>query len=233
MTQGELIITQRRGAGWYIAWSLVFLIALTVMFFLGRLDSQQERTQLMNERDILNAQVDDLDLQLKEAQQKVVMLDRSAQVDAQASEEIMETITGLQQNIDNLEKELSFYRGIMAPELDVKGLHVNDFILEPLVTNGRYRFQLALTQVKSHKSFLQGRVTIAIEGSLNGKDTVHNMTELSSLTEKDMKFQFKYFQHIKGQFSLPEGFKPTQVIVNATTSGRKSQTIKKAFPWSV
>ena len=73
MTQGELIITQRRGAGWYIAWSLVFLIALTVTFFLGRLDSQQERTQLMNERDILNAQVDDLDLQLKEAQQKVVI----------------------------------------------------------------------------------------------------------------------------------------------------------------
>ncbi len=229
----ELIITHKRGPGWYISWSLVAIAALVMTFYLGRLDSREERLELITERDTLLMQVEDDAQRIAELEQQTIMLESSAQVDAQASEQIMETISNLQQHIDALEKELSFYRGIMAPEKDIKGLHVSDFTLEAKSDPKKFRFQLALTQVKQHDIFLKGDVTIVVRGTLNGKATQHNITEISNLQAKDLVFTFKYFQHIGGEIVLPEGFEPRQVVITAATRGRGGQSVEKAFPWSV
>ncbi len=227
----DLIVTKRRGLGWYAAWVLLVVVLLVISFFIGRSDGSAERELLLSEKEILTRQVEEYETQIADLEQKKVMLESSAQVDAQASEEIMDTITTLQQTIDNMETELSFYRGIMAPEKDVKGLQVSSFTLEQAANKQHFRFQLALTQAKEHRIFLKGSVTAVVFGQLNGKNTQHNLLEISNLKSKDLNFTFRYFQHIKGEITLPEGFKAQRIEVTAKTSGRKPQTASKEFPW--
>jgi predicted RNase H-like nuclease (RuvC/YqgF family) len=229
----QLIITHKRGLGWYCGWSLVGLSLLVGSFYLGRFDSREERLSLQSERDTLLMQVAEDAERIAELEQQNIMLQSSAQVDAEASQQIMDTINSLQQHIDALEKELSFYRGIMAPELDIKGLHVSDFTLKALSEPRKFVFQLALTQVKQHDQFLKGDVSMIVKGTLNGKATQYSITELSNLQPKDLTFAFKYFQHIGGEIELPEGFKPKQVEIVAAARGRNGQRVEKSFPWSV
>jgi hypothetical protein len=229
----ELIITHKRGPGWYLTWALIALLALGVSFYLGRLDSREQRLSLLAERDALLMQVDEDTQRIAELEQQNIMLESSAQVDAEASQQIMDTINNLQQHIDALEKELSFYRGIMAPELDIKGLHLSDFTLEAKADPKKFRFQLALTQVKQHNMFLKGEVSIILRGTLNGRATQYDITEVSNLQPQDLNFTFKYFQHIGGEIELPDGFKPKQVDIVATTRGRDAQRAERSFPWSI
>ncbi|MEE4245907.1 MAG: DUF6776 family protein [Kangiellaceae bacterium] len=224
----DLIITQKRSWLWYGLWGVLALIVLLATFFFGRYDGREQRLGLISERDALQLQVDDYKMRIADLEQQTIMLQSSAQVDAQASEQIMDNISALQKNIDELETELSFYRGLMAPERDIKGLQVSDFILESGVESNQYRFQLVLSQVKEHKIFLKGSANISIVGTLNGKSTRYQLSELAS---NDLRFTFKYFQNLNGEFTLPEGFEALSVEVSATTRERKPQSVTKRFDW--
>ncbi|WMS89130.1 DUF6776 family protein [Pleionea litopenaei] len=229
----ELIVTKRRGATWYILWALVFLAVVIAVFFIGRADSRQARLELEEERSVLLRQVEEYEERIGELEQTNIVLQSAAQVDAQASEEIMDTISRLQQTIDELETELSFYRGIMAPELDLKGLQIASLTLKPLQTTDKVSFQLALTQVKTHTIFLKGDTKITVSGTLNGEAKTYDITELSELSDSDLRFTFKYFQNLSGEFSLPNGFTPRKVVVLAKTSGRNAQEVTREFDWTI
>ncbi|NVJ59725.1 MAG: hypothetical protein HWE27_05000 [Gammaproteobacteria bacterium] len=229
----DLIVTRRRSPIWYVGWTLVFLVLLVITFYLGRFDSAEERELLEEERNILVKQVEENEQRIAELEQQTIVLQSSAQVDATASEQIMETISNLQQTIESLETELSFYRGIMAPELDVKGLQIADWVVKKGISPKSYSFQLALTQVKTHQVFLKGDVTIVVKGKQNNKTVENNITDLSNLSSNDLKFTFKYFQNIKGEITLPEGFEPKSVEITAVTSGRNGQTVTKQFNWPI
>lgn len=229
----DLIVTKRRGLSWYISWIVLVIILLVIAFFWGRYDSRDERLALIEERDILLLQEQEYLQQIDSLEQKNIMLQSSAQVDASASEEIMDTIATLQQTIDSLETELSFYRGIMAPEKDIKGLYVSDFNLKKTTDADRFAFQLALTQVKKHDVFLKGNVKVIISGERDGKTVNYNITDLSNISANDLEFTFKYFQHLKGELTLPNGFKPKKINVTAKSTGRNGQTVTRDFNWSV
>ncbi len=229
----NLIITKKRGWPWFAFWGGVLIASLILMFFLGRMDGKEDRTALTFERNTLSQLVEEYEQRIIELEQQNIMLESSAQVDAQASERIFESISQLQTHIDGLETELSFYRGIMAPEKDVKGLHIADFTIERLASENQYSYMIALTQVKVHDLFLKGNVTATVEGLLNGKPTQYAMSELSDTASKDLQFTFKYFQHLNGRLTLPQGFVPEKISVTAKTSGRNSQVAEKLFQWSI
>ncbi|WP_144393138.1 DUF6776 family protein [Pleionea sediminis] len=229
----HLIITKKRSPLWYLLWIVIVVVLLITAFYFGRLDGREERLELIDSKDLLERQVEEYANQITSLEQKNIMLQSSADVESQASEEIMETITALKQTIDSMDTELAFYRGIMAPEKDIKGLHISDFTLREGISERSFDFQLALTQVKKHDVFLKGDVTIVVNGLLSGEPKEYNFKEISGLDDKDFDFTFKYFQHIKGQITLPPGFEPKAISVTATTSGRKSQTATRKFNWSV
>ncbi|NVJ48909.1 MAG: hypothetical protein HWE13_10210 [Gammaproteobacteria bacterium] len=229
----ELIVTKRRGAAWYVLWAASVVIMLVVAFFLGRMNSREARLLLEQERDVLLAQVDDYEQRIGDLEQTNIVLQSAAQVDAQASEEIMDTISRLQGTIDSLETELSFYRGIMAPELDVKGLQIASLTLKSTAVERRVQFQLALTQVKTHTVFLKGDVELQVVGVENDAAKTYALSEISNLTSQDLKFTFKYFQNLSGEFNLPNGFTPRKVVVTAKTTGRNGQESQREFDWSV
>ncbi len=232
MKNNNLIITYQRSIFWYLARILLGVSVLVLVFFLGRYHGAQDRQQLSEELKVSSKALEATSESLKILEKEHVALEGLSKVDKESQNEMNQVIAGLESHINTLERELSFYRSIMAPELDTIGLQISNLSMHALEVPGHYQFQLALIQAKKHHVFLKGRFEMTILGSLDGKDVEYTLLELSDMTEKKLKFQFKYFQHFKGQLTLPEGFKPKTVKVMAVTQERKPQKVEKVFPWS-
>ncbi len=124
-----------------------------------------------------------------------------------------------------LERELAFYRSVMAPENSADGVAINGLELTPSIEPRQYRIKLVLTQLEKRKRSLSGRSEITLEGLQQGKTV---SLKLSDLTEDSFKFQFRYFQILEGEFTLPDGFSlsrvKAKVIVPASRWTKGSQT---------
>ena len=84
------------------------------------------------------------------------------------------------------------------------------------------------------EQFLKGQVELNLHGKINGEEKVYPFRELGTFQAKDFQFQFKYFQNIEGELSLPEGFIAEFITVQARTLGlRKNQTAEKQIDWSI
>ncbi|MEM7001974.1 MAG: DUF6776 family protein [Pseudomonadota bacterium] len=62
-----------------------------------------------------------------------------------------------------------------------------------------------------------------------GAQVVKSLTDLSTPGAYPLTFRFRYFQDLRGEFVIPEGFKPLQVLVTAKEKGKPPMQVK--FPW--
>lgn len=133
-------------------------------------------------------------------------------IELQSQRETLSTMAQLHRDNAEMDKELAFFRSIMAPETIVDGVVVHDFVLDETNDPRRLRYQLVLTQQKVRKRYGKGKVSISIEGSLDGK--AHSV-DLASLDSENPKFgySFRYFQEFSGELLLPENFVPEQFVV--------------------
>ena len=132
-----------------------------------------------------------------------------------------------------LKKQLGFYQKVMAPELTVDGFTIDDFIFAPAASPRHYYFELVLVQVEKIKSVIKGNIQIQLIGSQNQQPTTLSFEELLKTPTKQLSFSFKYFQLIKGQFSLPEGFVPERIQIDTEIFQfkRKKGDYSRSFDW--
>ncbi|MFT5704207.1 MAG: hypothetical protein ACI8SK_000149 [Shewanella sp.] len=109
-----------------------------------------------------------------------------------------------------LERELRFYRSIMAPENSADGVSIEAVELTPSLLPRQYRLQLILTQLQKRKQSLKGKSSITLVGVQQGK-----VVELDVATLLDNKalfdFDFRYFQILDAEITLPEDFELSRV----------------------
>ncbi|MEZ9594564.1 DUF6776 family protein [Shewanella sp. 10N.261.52.F9] len=126
---------------------------------------------------------------------------------------------------NELERELAFYRSVMAPENNADGVAINGLELEESLEPRQYRIKLVLTQLEKRKRSLSGRSEITLVGLQDGKTV---SLKLADLTDDSFKFKFRYFQVLDGEFTLPEGFSlsrvKAKVVVPASRWTKGSQT---------
>ncbi len=138
-------------------------------------------------------------------------------------------LAALQEDKKQLEKELSFYRSIMAPELDKVGLNIQSFeIVE--VEKGIFEYSLILTQVKKQDWYLKGNYSIELISENGGKESKLAMKQIVLNTSVKNRFSFRYFQTLTNRFQLPKGLQPQAILVSASTQDGK-QRVTKRFPW--
>ncbi|WP_444997169.1 DUF6776 family protein [Aliikangiella sp. IMCC44359] len=233
MSGSRLIVTQQKTLAWYIGWGIVVLVALAVSYVAGRYFSAAERQEAIKRADFLQEELKKFQSAYQQVNEDLVMQTQSAKVDNQSSQQLVETVKRLQSVQNKLESELRFYRNIMAPELDKQGLTIAEFdIIEDSEKNSP-RFKLVLTQAGKQEQFLKGNVDLKLKGKLAGVDKVYSFKELGTFQAKHFQFQFRYFQNIEGELSLPEGFIAEEVVIKARTHGlRKNQTAEKQVNWN-
>ncbi|MBQ0730367.1 MAG: hypothetical protein KBT75_06690 [Oleispira antarctica] len=222
---------------WHRFWRNVYFLLFTALvaagcFFGGQYASLEKVNALSGESDQLQAEIIAADQEIRGFRQRVGVLEKGGEVDRQAAEGIRQTVKELKVQIATLEEEVSFYKGIMAPGGQDKGLRISKIDIQPLDQPNTFRYSIMMTQVADNTSYIKGLAAInfvVLEGS---KRKIIPLRELDDkIDELGLKFSFRYFQEVVGEISVPANLNVEQVQVVLQSTGSKAQRVEETIEW--
>lgn len=213
---------------------LLLLGALVSTYLAGSWHVSTQLNVVLDQKEVIEKDLEDKTVKVDSLTQRVAVLEEGSKLDKQASDAVRQSVKEYRDRIAELEKEVTFYKNIMAPGSKNTGLHIQKLELTPTSDAQRFKFKIVLTQLEKNQSYLNGQAAVSIIGQLNGQKTIYSLRELSEdYKDLGIKFRFRYFQNIVGELKLPEGFKPEEVQVILQTQGRKPVRVDSAFGWAM
>ena len=211
---------------------LIFVIATSIFcgYRLGNFFHSYQTQTIAQQKLRLN----DLYQQLAEHVSRINTLEVELAVERLANDKSRKSLKNIEQKHFEVKKQLAFYEKVMAPEKQADGVVLDDFIISPTESVGHFRFQVVLVQQQKQKRYAKGVVDFVIEGSQNNQPATIKLSQISKQTSDDLSFNFQYFQIVEGEFSLPDNFKPEQVLLSVTLpKGRwqKYSQLNETYKW--
>lgn len=186
----------------------------------------------LGQRDTLNAQLQDSRAEAEQLRQQVANLTLSSEVDRQANNSVRNEVIELREQIASLEADISFYRGLMAPGDDAKGLKLGEVQLVARAEPGHYNYKIVVQQLATQHSVISGELNITLVGRRGGELERLGLYQVSDAVDsEDIKLRFKYFQNVEGELILPEGFTPERIELVARSTGKNAAEANKTFNW--
>ena len=163
-------------------------------------------------------------------QQRVTTLSRSDQISREANRELQSALAEREEEVAGLRAEVAFYERFVGSTAQRRGLTVHELNLRP--GEGRvWHFAATLTQNLDRGQASEGGVTLAIEGTRNGRLEQLGWADLRQQDEAPpVAYSFKYFQQVQGDVVLPDGFTPVRVTVRAAPE--RGSAVEQSFPWA-
>ena len=199
----------------------------------GMKEGLATRVEVIEERDLLRAQLSDSVKLVRSMRQEVADLKLGGKVDTRANEEVQITIEDLEGKIAGLEEEIRFYKGVMLPNAKDQGLRIEHLDLKATGEPSTYSFGLLLTQIVEKHEYVQGAVEINLLGQQDESEAQLSLKELNGGDQGLIHFRFRYFQNIEGKITVPEGFAPRELVIVAKSSGGNAQQREKKFGWQL
>jgi Family of unknown function (DUF6776) len=211
---------------------LVLGLAGWALFEYGRFSAGYDSFKAGKDHQGLLKHVDELENQIESLREEKAVLERDAQIERKAYDELDTTLKVLQGEILELKEELAFYRGIVSPRDAAQGLHLQRFKVEPNGKPRGFRYKVILTQVLKDDRTARGTLLIAVEGLQNNEAKVLSMQQISEKHIKELEYSFRYFQNMEGDIELPQGFKPQRVTIKVVPRNRSGQEpFEKTYDW--
>ena len=215
--------------------SLFFVISsiaiAVVGFFAGESRLSYQYDAAVEERDNLLLELRRVRGRETGFRQSVANLERGRAIDSQAQQDVQATIRGLEQDASQLKADVTFYKNILAPADNTKGLQIQKMEISATSDSNRYAYKIVLTQVANNKRYVNGVVAVNFIGSIDGKKEILPLRDISEVKELGVKFKFRYFQDIAGELTIPKNFTPEKIQVVAQASGKKSTRVEHTFDW--
>ncbi len=186
-----------------------------------------------------NTRISELEEKLEKSEDKIIessrqttMLERNSQIDDSTSGELKETLIKTQNEVQDLKKELSFYKSIISPEQGGRSLAIQTIGLDQ-DDNGSYHYRLMVSQRGRNDRLARGTIVVSIEGTNDlGETQILALSKVSNDTKIPIKFGFKYFQNFTGVMKLPNGFFADILHVKVKPNTGKIKAINEQFVWS-
>jgi hypothetical protein len=229
-----IVVKHRPGAGRQrrLFFVMSMLITAVLAYGLGYSISGAQRAQAVSSLESLSVEHEQLKINAQSLQQAVANLESGREIDDLAKNQIQNTIGELRESVSSLEKDVSFYKNIMAPSDNAKGLQVQSSEIKATADAQRFAYKIVLAQVADNKSYVSGVVAVNLIGSKDGDQEIVALRDISDQEELGIKFKFRYFQNIEGDLVLPEGFEPSALQVVAQSKGKKASRIEQSYDWS-
>ena len=214
---------------------VVMVVVIAVLaFFLGWRSVELNYSDLLEERDRLALDLVEVRDELKGSMQQFQNIRLGSEVDRKAVDDIRASIREQKQTIAELNEEISFYRGLMAPTDREKGLSIRGWELYPGSKPDIYQYKLVLQQLALKHTVLKGSVSVRVAGMQDGMEKTYSLEQLAVDEESSgLKLRFRYFQNIEGQLKMPAGFEPQRVDVFAKATSPKVAKVEKHYGWLV
>jgi|TARA_Y100000310_G_scaffold92063_1_gene89601 hypothetical protein len=208
-------------------------VASGLAYYYGRDEGLATKKEVVKERDDMLGQLNASALLVNTMRQEIADLKLGSEVDHKATEEVRLSVEKMQNSIAGLEEEIRFYKGVMFPSVEEKGLRIERLDINPTKDPEKLRYRLVLAQVVDKHEFIQGTVEISLRGVQGVSETSVNLDKVAGLKSNVIRFRFKYFQYIDGEMKLPSEFEPREVMVVARSSGRNTRQLERKFEWMV
>lgn len=212
----------RNGATWTLLW-LLSLLAVAGVVWIVRAGAPATTDEPLQHALAENATL----------QHRVAVLERADQVAHAASADLQREISERQGEIASLRADLAFYSGLTGTAAKREGLAVHELHIERSTADARMlNFTITLTQNLKPGAITTGRVQLSVSGLRANKLVTLDFSELAPNQDTNgLPFSFKYFQQIKGNLLLPDGFDPQSVHVDADAGAEFAKTARD-FSWA-
>ena len=171
-------------------------------------------------------------LQSRDAE--VAILQTRQEVDRQALELVRRELAAQKEEIAGLEEGLGFYRSLISPGEIAPGLSLRGVELKAGDQPRQYLYRIVVQQEARKHEQLQGSLDVTINGIEGGQPIRYALADLSEdFQGKGSALHFRYFQSIEGTLTLPEGFEPGVVSVEAKTLKPNEFVIREDYPWQL
>ena len=216
-------------------WAVVILVLLIggwTLFDYGRFFAGYDSRDAGNEIDGLLQTQDHLEKRVEGLREEKAVLERAAQIERKAYNELDTTLKILQAEILEHKEELAFYRGIVSPKDSSSGLYLQNFSLLQNGDTQSFRYKVVLTQVLKNSRLISGKVKLQFDGLLHGESKVLQLRAVTAKKVRDLNYRFKYFQNVEGVVEFPEGFSLLRVKVQILPRGKQRDMIEKTIKWT-
>jgi hypothetical protein len=168
----------------------------------------------------------------EELRRQLAIVETGSEIDAETYAQVKATLSDLQAQIQRQEEELVFYRGIVSPQDRVAGLRIQSLEVLPSDGEGRHLLRLLLVQAIVHSRSVSGTVKLQLAGVTDGQSVSFDVAELVTAgTPYDMAYEFRYFQGLEADLTLPLGFEPQRVTVEIWPNEARAERINQTFDW--
>lgn len=221
-------------------WTLRFLLlclaigAAAGSYFVGHYEGTKIQEQAILERNELRVELAASKREASEYRQQVANLQLGSEVDRHASEDVRAEVIDLKAQIAGLEEDITFYKGLMSPSANKRGLTIGSLNVLATETPRRYQYKLVLQQLATRHQLLTGYLNVNVVGRQDGVQVTLPLKDLNEqLSQVNIKLRFKYFQNFSGEMQLPEGFEPIRIELLAKSTGKNAVTVEEKFGWLV
>ena len=224
-------------------WLRVLYVFITVLitasaavgaYYFGFKQGMAEQEAALAQISSLSSELDSKSAALRAAEQELANIRLGAEVDRQSSEDVRQELIALKEQLAALEADNSFYRNLMAPTENKRGLTFGAIELSDTDSGRTYHYKFVMQQLATNHELLNGSLEVVVVGKQNDLEARYYLSDLSSsVSDKTVKLRFKYFQTIEGDLVLPVGFDPERIELTARSTGKNAVTIEKRFGWLV
>jgi hypothetical protein len=166
---------------------------------------------------------------IDELEQRAATLARSDQISRDANRDLQGTLAERDEEIAGLHADVAFYERFVGSTAQRRGLNVHELQLQPQAA-GAWHFTATLTQNLNRGAVNKGRLTLAVEGSRNGRLQRLEWAQLRQQADAPgIDYSFKYFQQVEGDELLPAGLQPIRVI--ARVQPQSGAAVEQSFTW--
>lgn len=161
---------------------------------------------------------------------RVSFLEHSLKLVNQSAVITKKSLIKQQGQLDNLQRQLAFYRGIVTPGETGAAVRIAGLQVLPAGSSREYRFQIVLVRGgENSKSPLRGTCSVTVSGERAGKKERLSLGSVSPDTPDPLKFTLRYFANLSGALRLPAGFTPHKIDVSVDVRGKSK--ISTSYSW--
>lgn len=208
-----------------IKWFIVAILCLALGFYLGIFKQKILQTSLESAKANLQLIIDEK-VQLSK---KIAVIEADQVIDKRTIKRLTEENKVLNEELKVSANKLYFYEKVIAPSQQPYGVQVYSFSVNSNKKTDSWDYELVLMQAQKNRRFQKGK--FAVNFSFPEKDDL-TIIPIKDLSETfNPKFNFKYFQTIRGTFQLPAEKEPSDVIINLSVVGDKRKQVELSYNW--
>ena len=213
---------------------LIAAFALYIVYELGRFNAGYDRLEVAQQRTELEVEIERLGKSNRDLRTQLAELDTIRIGRAREQAEVTRTIGDLQAQVARQTQELAFYRGIVAQGAAAVGVKVQQLHIVPGGRAQHFMVHIALVRSVRPDSVAVGSIALSVDGSTaDGKPTTLDLAALTPAKQKELPFNFRYFENLDQDVVLPAGFQPEKMDVEVRSNKKDVAPASQSFSWKV